>query len=854
MNKLICMGLMAGLVTTGCFGGSQPPVRTVCEDMKRKDLDMKAINYDLVRFSKTERVVSLAGGEGSLGGFSTVATHGYHVIYNAGTIPGLDDQTSGRISFNETGLRFELTMQEPELSRLLPKMAEESTADFPATDLVSVNLIVPGNRLVQVMVKPDGKTRLIGLDAADISVKTGEKIWIVDISIPWKNIGMNAAQFEKTPLPFDVVRFQRGNGVVSSWAVLPDQLPFNDPYEFPAFCFGLLAAKEISWDALTGKTPDLGKLDYKGSVCMVAGSFNTLRFVYTAGANGLASSGSILFNIPNEVIECNRGTARAQILRHLPEKDWSPIQWVDPTRPGYAQVDRAEFSFEQARMFSVAIRNNGPALKPGETLTLTVGAIGPGIRTQLLTQKNYPFKFHYDLAGNGVYLAGDFPVVDVIARPAVSLVIHADATPDCGEPFRVKLVAVDSFGNIAEGYTGTVKLFGPAHLNGLPESCRFTAEERGVKTVTVRAGEKADFVIRAMDAADSTISGFSNLIVADGTFGKIFFGDIHTHSQLSDGRLHPFDKYREISNHRGLDFWALTDHCYDLTDERFGVLAETMERFNQPCLFATIPAYEWTPNMGQEVAWFHPYPGHRNILFRQMPKRIYNGVLRESNTPQGLKALLEKEEPGNHLIVTHFHVGDPAVVPGVDEGVEISGWCGSFVREFNGALNDIGGQTSANDAYARQPGTGATAGTDHGTEAYYTGLPAEMTAVKCARLDRGTVFDALKGGTVYATSGQKVLLKFTMNGIEPRVGSKPQVCGERALEITVGSAMPVINVVLVRNGKTFHNFHGGFTGVKTFTITDSEPLESGYYYVRAHTAQGHKTWSTPIWWINGGKE
>ncbi len=800
-------------------------------------------------------------GTARIEGFTTVCTHPYHVIYNAGSLPYADHPADGTVSYTDDGLVFDLQMPEPELETVLARLEKEPSTPFLSTDLVSINLIVPGNRLVQVMFRPDGAQQTVGLEGKSaVDVRTGDKLWTATVRIPWAALSMSLDDFRSQPLPFDLVRFHRATGTVTSWSPLPDQLPFNEPYDFPVYCFGLLAANDISWAEYAGQNPDLGRLVYDGPKQLIAGTSHTLRFVYTAGSNGLPHGGTVVFNLGNEVIECNRGTPLTQAIRHLPEKDWSALQWTDRTAPGFVEVvcsrKEANLTLNRELYFSVTIRNEGAALKPGDTVTLTVGGSkdGPGIRTQLLTQKNYPFKFYYDLTGNGCRLPAEFPTIDIIARPAVSLLLHAPATPDAGEEFELKVVAIDSFGNIADGYTGEVSLFAPDGVSGLPERIRFSSEDHGIKTLILSATAREAFVLRAIDAEDSSISGMSNLIVTDGTFGpgKIFFGDIHTHSQLSDGRLHPFDKYLQTREHRGLDYWALTDHCFDLTPQRFELLNETLEKFNQPGRFATLPGYEWTSNMMQERPWVRPHPGHRNILFRRMPKRIYNAVCDESNTPEKLKAVLEREEPGNYTVASHFHCGDPTVLPRFDETLEVSGWCNSFPREFTGMPNDIQGKTSVNDGFALSPGLGMVAGTDHGTEAYYTGLPAEMTAVKTAALDRESVFDALKGGTVYATSGQKVLLKFTVNGTEPQVGSGAITCiGPRKIEFTIGSAMPVINAVLVRNGKDIKGFPGYLFGVKRYEFTDSESLESGYYYVRVHTAQGYKTWSSPVWFVSG---
>lgn len=819
------------------------------------------MKYPLTPFSGEPRIAvsSSTDAPGIIDGFTTVCTHSYQVVYNPGSLRRVDDPTTGAFHFNEKRLRLNLTMTESQMALVMDKLAVQH--DFLKSDFVSLNFISADNRIAQVMVKPDGAARLIDVDEEHVTIKVraDEASWTIDVAVDWNGLGLTAESFKNAPLPFDVVRFQGATGVVTSWATLPDQLPFNDPYAFPVFRFGLLSAKPIEWDQVANVPVDLGTLEYVGPTTITVGSFNELEFVYTLGEHGLAPGGAILFNVGNEVIECNR---RSHVVRHLPEKDWSPPQWDDPVKPGFTTAscsrEGVAFTLERERHFSVTARHTGSTpLEPGDVVRLSIGTVPecPGIRAQLLSQRNYPFKFHVDPLGNGAYLPLAFPTVNVVGRQAVGFVVHALSTPEPDETFTIKVVAVDAFGNIAESHVGEFALHSPLPLTGLPELCRFEKSDQGVKRLDVSVAAKGTFMIQAIDAIDSCVNGESELIVTDGRFGpgKIVFGDIHTHTRLSDGRLHPFEKRREVADHRGLDFWAITDHDHDLTEERFELLKETVERFDQPGEFVVMPAYEWSPNMGQQARWDRERtPGHRNVLFNDPPKRIVDGVRGESDTPATLKATLERDEPGNHLIVSHFHCGDPAIDPNVDDCVEISGWCNGFHREFRGERNDIGGRYCVQDAYGMRSGFGVTAGTDHGTEAYYTGLPAEMTAVRCARLDRKNVFEALKGGEIYASSGQRVLLKFTVNGAAPRVGSEPIPASDsRNINIVVGSAKPVVNVIVVRNGDTLKTFPGFHFGVETYSLSDDDPLESGYYYVRVHTAQGHATWSSPVWFGSG---
>ncbi|MBS3762642.1 MAG: CehA/McbA family metallohydrolase, partial [Planctomycetes bacterium] len=658
-----------------------------------------------------------------------------------------------------------------------------------------------------------------------------------------------ADDLNSSPIPFDIVRFHSSNGATSAWASIASQLPFNENYRYPVFCFGLLATADLKWDRYADAEIDLGVLEYSGPERMRVGGFYGFHFEYTVGENGFPPGAGLKFNLSNEVIECNR---RSRRKRPLPEKDWSPLQWDNPRAPGYLEVEcsrpETEISLECEDHFSKKVMlKEGTPLQPGDTITLRVGEHPncPGIRTQLLAQMACPFKFFFDLAGNGVYLSsGERHCVDVVGGDAGRLLVHCPPTPDAGEEIRVVVTAIDHLGNVAHEYTGEVCLFADAEDCELPSVCYFSEDEEGSISLTARIGEEGVFQIHARDQNDPSVSGSSNLIVTDGSFGpgKLYFGDIHTHSQLSDGRLHPEHKAIEVSCHRGLDFWALTDHGHDFTEERLAQLNSTLEKHNEPGRFVTIPGYEWTNSMGRGEHMREKY-GHRNIYSRTPFDVIYDGVSPASDTPGGVYQSYEKSGR-DFFCINHFHCGDPEMWPGVDGGVEVSGWCGEFLRDGLHGENQKQ-PWSIFDAFDDGLDVGVTAGTDHGTEAYYAFLPAEMTAVQCDELTRDAVYDALKEGRTYATSGQKTLLRFTVNGQSPGGKNDALTASERQLEITVGSVMPIQRIEVIKNGEMWQTISGHRFGVEKHQIQDSES-GSGYYLVRVLTAQGHTTWSSPI--------
>ncbi len=814
------------------------------------------MNTGLIRWSPTPRIAS-TGATLAADDFITIASHDYHIYYHAGTHYGRTDYaTTCRIDLDQEVLVIELELEEPNPAAVREALDADSSGDFWATDFAALNFVDADDRVVQLGVKADGAAAVfrayeaVADSGIEFAITAATAAWRAAVRLPLAFLGFDAEALTGAGIPFDVVRFHQGNGAISAWCPIPDQLPFLENYRFPVFCFGRLTAGDP--DVVDVGPRDIGSFDYDGPAAAGAGEYIRFAVTYTAGKHGLQPGAALRFTFRNEVIECNR---RTSVFRRFPEKDWSRLQWENPAAPGFIQAvcsaAGAALQFVDDVTFGLtAVVEAETALAPGETITLEVGmdARGPGMRTQLLHQERVPLKICVDPLGNGIFHCPPaFPTIDVLGGPAQALLVHTPPTPDPDESFRLVVCAVDSFGNVAHGYDGTIRFYDGEAFAGLPVEYSFSPADRGIAVFETAVSAAGQYLLRVVDTAAARINGVSNPIVTDGSFGpdKIFFGDVHTHTQCSDGRLPLEQKYRELALHRGCDFWCLTDHAYDLTTERTARIKEVLAAHNEDDRFVTIPGYEWTCSDGHGKPCARKMYGHRNVHFRGDMEVVCDGISPLSNTPQTLVDALNKTGQ-EYVVFNHFHCGDPQSFHEVDEGFEVSSWCGNWFRDTRADAKTFP-HASLADLCDHGFRGAVVAGSDHGSEAYYTGLPAELTAVCTDRLTRDGVFDALKQGRTYATTGQKVLLRFTVNDVPPGRDQDDVAGAVRAIRITIGSALPVVGIQIVRNGENWRNLQPSTELVQTFEITDDDAATvSGYYYVRIRTAQGHVTWSSPV--------
>ncbi|MEO0324927.1 MAG: DUF3604 domain-containing protein [Myxococcota bacterium] len=246
-----------------------------------------------------------------------------------------------------------------------------------------------------------------------------------------------------------------------------------------------------------------------------------------------------------------------------------------------------------------------------------------------------------------------------------------------------------------------------------------------------------------------------------------YFGDIQQHSAHSDGVGSAEEVYLRARDRYGDDFVALTDHESFLGKRtgpgEWAYLMDVADAFEAPGEFATLLAYEWT---GQR----YPGPGHKCVYW---PRRL--PLVSRDEVPEGRALVAAVAARGG--IASPHHVGwTGADVPGhAEDGQPLFEICSchgcyEYPEHPLGQRGELAGET-VQALLGQGLRFGFTASSDshgllwhHGEsrkrDPYRTGL----TAVQAPRLDRASVFAALRRRRCYATSGVRIALDATANG------------------------------------------------------------------------------------------
>lgn len=343
---------------------------------------------------------------------------------------------------------------------------------------------------------------------------------------------------------------------------------------------------------------------------------------------------------------------------------------------------------------------------------------------------------------------------------------------------------------------------------------------------------------------------------------NLYFGDLHGHTNLSDGGVDPdvfFTNMRDLSK---ADFCALSDHdhggvgrpmLWEKEPEsgriKWDIICDKADEYYEPGRFTTILAYERDS-----------YPWYSNMVlyFRDRQNaQLYRG---EQDGEITREELLKLRENGNVIFGPHtcstidagcYFVGrDAALMPDTFEIFSSSGAYEYYMNPFPPASGMRGGNyidALDNGAHPaciacsdNHDGRGGRDIPAYGCDYGYTGL----TGVYAEANTREALFDALKARRCYAFMGEKRIgLDFRINGhyMGEIISDEDD---KRTIYYKVESEVPVKFAEVIKNGESVVFYRGSREEVLFDYKADRD---EDYYYLRVTLEDGRLAWTSPIW-------
>ncbi len=490
------------------------------------------------------------------------------------------------------------------------------------------------------------------------------------------------------------------------------------------------------------------------------------------------------------------------------------------------------------------------------------------------------FAIEVDRDGSGDFrIVSAVPTIEVTGGDPSRLEIIAPSRVFVNRPFTVIVRCIDEHGFPTPHFSGYLRVMSDEGIS-FPEKILLKEGEHfaRIECICLKSGY---FRLKARDESRE-LFGESNPIECRPSGNLLVWGDLHTHSLISDGTMEPSYIYNKASVELGRNFAAVADHDiwslgeeYSRKPEEFQFMVAEADRHYVPGKFVTFPAFEWT----------HHHRGHRTIIFGPGESPIllshkdnrFDTPDKLLNALKGKKAIAIPHHPAwkTHFGEMYFDWGKPdsenqrlvevysmhgcseyyGCPRPISHAALIEGFRGKVYRAFLG--KEYAGPATGSyvrDALAQGYKLGLCAGSDDhlvgadprkGIGVVYRG---GLTGIYAALLTRESLWEALYDRNVIATTGERIILELVINGYYQ--GSEVISDGPPEVRARVAGTSPFALVEVVKFDGTDYTslyFNENAGSVMDFSIKDKRFSGYSFYYLRVIQSDGAMGWAGPIW-------
>lgn len=537
------------------------------------------------------------------------------------------------------------------------------------------------------------------------------------------------------------------------------------------------------------------------------------------------------FVVGDEPIESGGGFILA---RHFMTNfgDW---QTDEPSQPNYITIssDNNKVSFVattrpmagmhggfRTQRETLTFRIASGTLEPGDIVTFTYGDNsqgGPGMRIPTFSSDRMPLPIYVQFHRNGDLMSLPIQPIQVVGNQIAGVHGFAPSIVKPNEIFEISVRGQDAFYNRARGAIPDWEVL-------LGEDVWLNITTTGAITVVETSIAEPGVYYPTIRSTDRKITGrFNPILVTDEDRPRIYWGDTHGHSGFAEGVGTPDRFMTWARDDARLDYVTHSEHDVWMDDYEWEVLRENVINFTQEGKFIAYLGYEWTV--------YGPAGGHHNVLFRspldrvRVPSQFFPTL---SKLYVGLRNAAKSRDV---VVIPHAHqAGDYRLSdPELEPLIEIMSQHGNF-EWFGRMYLDQGHQvgfTAASDNHLSQPGYSAPLG---GSLSQQGGLGAILAREKTT----DGIFDAMKNLQSYATTGDRIILDFDVNGTT--MGKRAVFAKERQVSGRVIGTAPIRTISVVKNDgivweKNYYDrVDDRIVREDTFILsfeTDSQPIHRG---------------------------
>ncbi len=554
----------------------------------------------------------------------------------------------------------------------------------------------------------------------------------------------------------------------------------------------------------------------------------------------LLTWGNVIYKGPSIIVAGSKASfeVKIDIKKEIPAgkeiglflhfmSDNEPFQTVDSLKSGYLTCisNQADFDiityanpgvhgrgsfFPYSKYAEIKLKNNA---KPGTSFLIKFKDCV--IQTYEETLFNIRFAVISDDTMIGYLGDADF---EVVGDEMYNLKLFAPTCVDCSETINCKIIVLDKNKN-KSGHDLSKLIFNLIEsTSGIPLSygkISYDSDKRYHLVQGLKFIKEGTYYLEASIKGNEKIKGISNPIVVRKVWDeRVYFGDLHQHAYLSDGRGFPDANYEYAISTGCIDFLSVMDHQQNYRRPRnfltgtpmqkgWEELFEGAEKYNGPDL-VTIFGTEYGPSR---------LVGHSNIYYNNLNRenlrkleKIWDIPEKSINSSfQNFINILQKWE-GGYLFLPHAHAGVGIMKYRIPEmpdnmtNVEICSLHGIFEDFYKGWLEEghLVGVNGGGDNHMTNAGN-AKGG-------YHYPNTNGLAAVYASSKSREQIWNGIKTRKTYAvTSSQHIFLDFSIN--EARMGEvSNDVQESRKINLEVAGTAPIYKIDLIKNNELIESY------------------------------------------------
>jgi len=324
---------------------------------------------------------------------------------------------------------------------------------------------------------------------------------------------------------------------------------------------------------------------------------------------------------------------------------------------------------------------------------------------------------------------------------------------------------------------------------------------------------------------------------------SVYYGQLHSHTSISDGSGTPDSAYKYARDTAKLDFFSISDHDYypnDMTSADWTAIKNAANSYNQDGTFTTFWGFEWT----SDVPSYHAGllgKGHFTIINSDDYAIAWwdsandlNELVTWMSTRDVVAFFNHPGQYSTNFDNFNFNYSEKIV------GMEM----------WNRSDDYYGSGSWYHSALTKGFYIGATGSGDNHSANWGTQNEWRM-AVLAPQKTRASIFDAMKARRFYSSRDRNLALSLKCNGAQ--MGSK---IGGGTLNIEIEATdadnETFSRIDLLKNGAVVQTWTPNATHPK---VTSTQSGSQGdYFYVRVYQASTWVAISSPIFITSGAPD